>query len=983
MQVVLLDAQPQTILVIHTMLNNLGHPNHLGGHALCRRLSGKTSTHWTMKLTLEMVRKATIACFLSLMAVCVPRGTIAQEAKSADLFNDDQARGEVRGDQPTSEVGSLDLLSRKKYSRRQAATLEMWRKRDLSRDQVQEAARHPDPEVSGRAKWILRQWRRGSLPDTPPEISRLLQRTDGPLAIERLLEGGQFTAVIVAVEESAGTIDREAIQKRIASAMLRRFPIFVHHAIRSDSLPELLKLIDLTADSKEMAICRIQLMRQLGTEFEANTLLPASAVTWPPIKRQRATVLALITLGKTDEAIRIASESVDKDLLHQCRMIAARWSEAAHDNLLLAREAEEGSYEHARLWCLTLIAADRAGDQSMFDEAVLELSSSEASEDDLASELRWKCLASHGKVDAAFAILDAVSPDASASVSMDASRTGRAFVALGFPLDRVDSEVDQWVDSAIEAQRHSNATDLVEEVRKILALMQCLISIGRDDAAWSIADRLSRSDVNVSSLRLREFVLSTLTMTKRTDWVVRLAVRPEEKTLSQTSQNTIARTLSDADAISLDIVMQAFAQMMVGQPLTKRLRAAHQLLEGEIPEGFDRDEDFRRLYEYVTRPRPIRQLRGRELGRKGILANLGVVNLFARHGESDLASACLKKLAQSGDLKALFYLAEQELDGGRAEIALGLFESVFKTVVDQGRATGRFGSADDTALAVKAMIGSWTIARRNGHEQLSAELERELRLILCSPSTRLRNTIAGYLGERGDAMLAMEIYEVLLPMTVLGNQEQTGLYDVARSYSVLARKTNAAEAARWFDLAVGGTLDSMNFRPGAYITLPLYVRRWLIESAIGRKDADDVQRHLDRILALDPLDIDFAERLLPEMRKAGMDELADKALDKIMDHGVEYAEAFPFDAMSSNNLAWVAAMNRKRLDDALRLSELAVFVEPDSAIYRDTLAEVLFLLDRKEEALQVEQGCLLDDPTQWHLHQQIEKYSEAIESDDT
>jgi hypothetical protein len=86
--------------------------------------------------------------------------------------------------------------------------------------------------------------------------------------------------------------------------------------------------------------------------------------------------------------------------------------------------------------------------------------------------------------------------------------------------------------------------------------------------------------------------------------------------------------------------------------------------------------------------------------------------------------------------------------------------------------------------------------------------------------------------------------------------------------------------------------------------------------------------------------------------------------------------------MTCNNLAWVAAMNERRLDDALELSELAVYVEPESAIYRDTLAEVLFLLDRKTEALQVEQGCLLDDPTQWHLHQQIQKYSDAIENDE-
>ena len=71
-------------------------------------------------------------------------------------------------------------------------------------------------------------------------------------------------------------------------------------------------------------------------------------------------------------------------------------------------------------------------------------------------------------------------------------------------------------------------------------------------------------------------------------------------------------------------------------------------------------------------------------------------------------------------------------------------------------------------------------------------------------------------------------------------------------------------------------------------------------------------------------------------------------------------------------------MNNRHLQDALWLSQAAVAAEPQSAIYRDTIAEVLFLLDRKVEAYQVEQSCLLDDPTQWHLHEQVSKYSSAI-----
>ena len=126
------------------------------------------------------------------------------------------------------------------------------------------------------------------------------------------------------------------------------------------------------------------------------------------------------------------------------------------------------------------------------------------------------------------------------------------------------------------------------------------------------------------------------------------------------------------------------------------------------------------------------------------------------------------------------------------------------------------------------------------------------------------------------------------------------------------------------------------------------------------------------------MDVDFAERLLPKMREKGMLEDADRVLNHIIDQGLEHASQFPFDAMTCNNVAWIAAVNQSRLSDALLLSKIAVRAEPESAIYRDTLAEVLFQLKRPEEALQIEKGCLLDDPTQWHLHEQREKYQASI-----
>jgi tetratricopeptide (TPR) repeat protein len=932
--------------------------------------SERRGRDFTVSLTSEMFRTnakiAKIAPLCLLLLICAAP-SFAQQATPRDQ-------------RPLSD-DSLEHLSRNRYSSRQQATMEMWRQREASREQVQEAARHPDPEVSGRAKWILRQWRRGSLPGAPPEVSRLLQQTDGPLAIQRLLERGQFRAAVVAVEESAGTADPKALQARITAALLQRFPVYVHRAIGSDSLNDLLKLVDLVADSKEMAVCRVQMMQQLGIEVTGDSLLPNSAVSWDPVERDRAAALVLLTLGQTDAALEVAARSADKELLYKYRMIGARWAEIARDGLQAARQTEPGGYEHTRLWCDIMIAADRTGDSELFKQAVEQVSASNEADDTALQQLRWKVLAIHGEIDAALETLDRVSPQSSANLAIDVSRTGRAFDVLGFPLERVDTEIGQWVDDAIEVQRASKSNDLVGEIRTLFSLLQCLLSIGRDDAAWYIVKRLSDSDVHINELRLREYVLWQLMSTKRADWVVQLSVGEGEKALSQYSRQSLAGTLPEADARTFEIVMGAMQMLQHEMPLKQRVLATHQLLSGELPDFFDPDEDFDLLYQYVTGTPQVPPIRSRTIQIRGALINLDIVSLFAQHGESELAAAALQKLAQSGDVEALFQLAEQELDGGRAESSLALFQTVLKTIESQGSVVSRFGGGDEVAFTVKSLIGLWTIARRGGDDQLSAELLQEIRLCLCSPSTQLRKTVADYLANREESLLAMEAYEALLPMTVMGTQDNTGLYDVARGYALLARKTNTAEAARWFDLAIAATLETMTYRPGAYVTLPLYARRWWIEAAIEQNDAAAAEVHLKRILKLDPLDIDFAERLLPEMRKAGMEDLADLAIDQIMSQGIDYAEQFPFDAMTCNNLAWVAAMNKRHLEDALRLSELAVYVEPQSAIYRDTLAEVLFQLDRKTEALQIEQGCLLDDPTQWHLHQQVKKYSEAIESD--
>lgn len=884
-----------------------------------------------------------------------------------------------------SQINEVDQLSDRSFAERQQATLEMWRVRDQSREQVQQAAKHSDPEVAGRAQWILRQWRKGSLPGTPPEISRLLAKNPGPAGIGQLLLEGQFAAATVAVEESAGTVEFESIQQRVHLNLLRRFPTYVHAAMKYQRLPELLDFIDTVASSKEVAVTRAQLMLELGIDIDTEGLLPKSADTWTASERIQAEALVLMVLGRIDQAIEVAETGSDRQFAYLCRASAGRWEDAMSDALTAAKNAEPRSVEHARFWSQVMICADRAGDREVFRQAAEQLANADMNDGSSARDLRWRTLASHGELDLAIRMLDKLDRESAAAVAVSASRMEHAFNILGFPLDQIDSQIDAWTDNAISAQqtifdRDPKLSELAEPVNDLLMLVRCLIMIGREDLARSVFQRLCDSDVRVGNLKLRDHVLDSLRLTSRSDWIPQFAIAEGEKTLSPIVKNIIARSLPDADTTSLELVIEALKLTNRGQTTKQRILDACALMAGELPGDIDGPTYYKKLHDIAIMP-------GRAAGRRlanrrpafvtpRIRANMKLVRFFLRHSQAEHATAIIQKLAETGDQQALLLLAEQELDAGSTELAQALFESLSESVFG-GLSGVRLVTISGDELAVKSLIGEWAVTRRHGDEDRAAQLNRQIRISLFSPSTNLRSAIAEYLVERNEREPAIDVYQGLLPMAMLGNEERTGIYDVARSYALLVEKTNVDDASRWYDLAVCEVVRNGNFRPGAYVSVPLYVRRWSVRAAIEQKDGAAMQRHIERIMRLDPLDIALAESILPEMRQAGFAELADQTLDQIMEIGGDYCRQFPDDATRANNLAWVAAMNDKHLETALQLSQRAVYREPESAIYRDTLAEILFRLDRPTEALQVEEACLLDDATQWHLHKQVKKYREA------
>ncbi|NNE01289.1 MAG: tetratricopeptide repeat protein [Pirellulaceae bacterium] len=895
---------------------------------------------------------------------------------------------------PTSDRGTwADQLSKGRYSSRQRATLQMWGSRDDLRDQVQEAARHPDPEVAGRAKWILQQWRRGAVPEMSPRVRALLQQGDDPAAIVELMELGRFASAVIAVQESEQSVEFDAIAERVSRAIALRFPFFVQQAIQTDSLRELIELLDRTAVNKEVAVSRLRLIQSQGVDIDSGTRLLPIAMSSQTLQDQRVVKIVLLNfLGRHDEALAQSEMSNELDFVRISQKLGRQWQALATDGADLAKNSDAS--HQVTHWVQTLVGADRSGDGDLYSKAIESLLT--VSRDDVDFDVAWKALTMHGEVDAALEMLDEQTPEALVDVALAASRPAEAMTKLGFRVSEIDVRLESWISDALDDQLVASTDpdserELSLSIRRLLALMKCLIAVGRDDQAREIADRLSSETIdgrlitlgrspNVQTLRDR--VLQNLVSTAHSEWVPDLAVQAGERSITASGRWYVARVLPDTEIATLDLMLGAILSLHRHASYHERFSMVCDLLRGEIPDGFDPDRDFDRLFTQLAKRSAASRLAPNDPRTRRSQMNHDIVAFFSRHGRTDLADECLKELVLKGDTEALLELAKNEADSGNAETADQYFQLTWDRVQSNGRGRGLSRASDDDAIiATKAMIGQWLVARRRGDQAQSERLRRQIELTLCSPSTGFINEVAGYLSEIGETELASNAYRAVLPVAIFDADQGTEFYDIARGYATMIRSQNPDDAIRWFDLAVSETIQTSFFRSSAYITLPLFIRRWGLEAAIDRRDAKRARENLDRILKLDPLDITFAEELLPKMRDAGMGEEAYRVFDQVFDDGKEYLKRFPMDATTGNNLAWVAAMNDRRLEEALTMSEHTVFLEPDSAIYRDTLAEILFRMDRKKEALHIEESCLLDDPTQWHLHQQVKKYREAVLAD--
>ncbi len=76
----------------------------------------------------------------------------------------------------------------------------------------------------------------------------------------------------------------------------------------------------------------------------------------------------------------------------------------------------------------------------------------------------------------------------------------------------------------------------------------------------------------------------------------------------------------------------------------------------------------------------------------------------------------------------------------------------------------------------------------------------------------------------------------------------------------------------------------------------------------------------------------------------------------------------------SNNLAWLCARCGEHLDEAIKLADQALTIEPDNYGYIDTAASAYFAAGHADKAVKLEKRALIMRPNDPFMHRQLQRF---------
>jgi tetratricopeptide (TPR) repeat protein len=281
----------------------------------------------------------------------------------------------------------------------------------------------------------------------------------------------------------------------------------------------------------------------------------------------------------------------------------------------------------------------------------------------------------------------------------------------------------------------------------------------------------------------------------------------------------------------------------------------------------------------------------------------------------------------------------------------------------------RRASEADSRKALPLFLWGHALARA-GHEKQGRQ-RMEQSHWLPFGSSEARHAFASALARRNHTEASRREFHLLLQSSAPASY-QAGEAHQREAGDARARQDfllSAAAEERGMLRCLRNTCTFVESR--LYVSVPatIHYRRARGFAAAGR--LDEALREAATCLDDVPQNLDIPIQLVPQLEKAGRHAEAAAIFTRALGLLEATSREFANSAAAHNATAWLSACCRRNLDEALDHARKAIALQPEDTSFHDTLAEVLFQLGRKEQAVAAERKAVALDPKNPYYRRQL------------
>lgn len=805
-------------------------------------------------------------------------------------------------------------------ARRDKATKTLWQMGREAEPAILEALKSDDPEVAGRCREILIDFRYGIYPDTPPDI----------VAFVRAYRAGN------PVQKRAAVQGLMRIGPRAYPAAVRLARAEDNYTLRSQVFHELAQLGARGAigflsegDFQSAEQC---LEVGLTDGFDRQT---RSYITFLMLRGQSdQKIAALHTEMELGDGISGAARLLGYLLRAKGDLAGAKAAaEQSHDDRLL-----EGILLEQNDWKTLASRHARDGEEDRSIEK-------------FAFRAAYQRL-SH-QTDAAASTLDLLTR--LPTVNDDPWPRAKALLLNDRPKQAIDllahsSQTSAALELLLTQQRYTEALELASNAKESKP-----IYLARTARTWHILGEKEKS-----AAALREAIeLAPKTGLPAWTAIVDAEARTDQRSaalnhaataLTQTNDPSAAlfeklfpRSASDAEAFWP--ILRAQSPNDSASTVMFRLDA---LFSGKWPQEqlltFARDLRDEKI-DSPDRPRLLR----------------ATISILQKSNLTDEASALAAILADistdSRDLTSLAAAAIAKKDwNSAAQLSIRAMEK------DRSRAAPRY-------------FRGYALTNL-GREKEGREL-MDIALLLPLADDSDRYEFAQQLQNAGLADLSKQQQDLLLHTGDFSGWE---LGNITRMMALRASQNGDDLAAA--DLWERSTLPCLRDNTGfvdtaAYLGVPHLIHHTRARGLLKTGKFDDALSELRLCEEYLPGDINLPIDMAAPLRAAGREKDLLALVERALDYQESILAKFPNAALIHNSAAWMLARCRLKLDIALTHAQQAVQLHPNNPAILDTLAETWFQLGQKDNAITTIRQCIDLEPDSARHKSQLKRFEQG------